>query len=262
MPGANREEMTGPGPAAVRAARGPLLLAWALAGGVLAGLASWLGGEQVHGRFQPEIVGSPEYEQMNVYEKENYRVTEFRRLRPAAEAKNAALAFGMLGAALGAALGLGGGLARGAARSGLVAGAVGAVVGLAAAAAASALAVPLFYRYLDPEFGGLLVPTLTHGLVLACLGAAGGLALGMGAGGRRQIVAAVVGGIVGGIVATVAYELILAVLFPLIRVEEPIPTERLARAVMHLTAAVGIAAGAAMALQGRRRGPGSPRRSR
>jgi hypothetical protein len=157
----------------------------------------------------------------------------------------------MLGAALGAILGLAGGLARGSVRAGLGAAAAGALAGLAVAGAVSAVAVLLFFRFHDPEFGGLVVPALVHGVLFASIGGACGLALGLGLGGRREIAPAVLGGMVGGLVGAVLFEVILAVLFPLLRMDMPIPMERLARLAMHLSGAVLIAAVAAWSVTSR-----------
>src|SRR4051812_43260417 len=73
----------------------------AILAGALAGVGSWAAGEQVHKRYK----ASPEAA------KQRYDFRQLNIEQAAADAKNAALAFGFLGAALGLGLGLAGGLA-------------------------------------------------------------------------------------------------------------------------------------------------------
>ncbi len=228
------------------APRGPIL-PWALAAGLIAFLASWLVGEAAHGYFRPTIVHPPGWEDMNPYAKSDYISRETRQKRLPAEMKNTALAFGFLGAALGGSLGLAGGLVRRSPKGGLLGGARGAVIGLAAGAGASALMTSVFFRLLDDQ-GNLMVPLLTHCVIAATVGAAGGLGFGAGLGDRRCIARAALGGLVGAALGGLVFEMINAVAFPLVRVSEPVPDGRTPRLLLHLCvsmiAAVGIALGA------------------
>lgn len=225
---------------------------WALVGGLLAGLASWLGGETVHGYFEVEFVKPANWTEINPYERSSVQNRQILMKRPAAEAKNAAMAYGMLGAALGAALGLAGGLARRDVRAALIAGGVGLLAGSAAGAGLSAaMVIGIFYPNLNPETG-LLMPLIVHGAVWASIGIAAGLAFGLGQGDRRLVGRAMVGGLVGAVAGTIAFELISATAFALERVEAPIPSDRLARLAAHLCVAVFTALGAAYGLRERR----------
>lgn len=244
-------------PVARRTSSHPYLWLWAMAGGLIAGLASWSGGEATYGHFRPAIVYPPNWRQMSPYERTDYLSSEVRAKTPPAETKNAATTFGLLGAALGVSLGLVGGLARRSPRSGLVALPIGVVAGVAAGGAMAALMVPIFYRLLDPESASLLVPILTLCAMLGALGAAGGLALGVGLGERGAIARASLGGLAGGVVGALVFEVVLAMQFPLMRILDPIAVERTPRLLMHLTGAVLIAVCAALGVQ--RRGKTLPK---
>src|SRR4051812_26820812 len=91
--------------------RGARVWAWLVAPGVVAALASWGLGEAAVDTFLPKThvvqgSGGP----MTIASPAE---------RMATQSKNAALAYGLLGAVLGAAFGLAGGLARGSARAGV-----------------------------------------------------------------------------------------------------------------------------------------------
>ena len=204
---------TTPEPADDRPKAGPLW-AWSLAAGLIAGLIAWVGGEATldNYRVSEEAAGRAfDFSQLNV---------EMR----AANARNAAIAFGLLGAALGLALGLAAGMARGRPRSGLVGGVIGLVLGGAAGGLVPFVAVPIYYDQVDPTAPTLLLPMMVNGAVWAPIGLAAGIAFGLGLGGRRRIGAAMVGGLVGGVLGTAVVETINAVAFPLARSEQFIPS--------------------------------------
>ena len=225
---------------------GRALVVAALAAGVVAGFVSWQVGERAYRAFLPQIVRPPNYDQMGTYEKRDFDAEAELDARPAAELKNAAVAFGALGAALGAALGLAAGLSRRAFPSALASGAAGLVVGGVAGVAGAAAFVPVFFRFYDPE-SGMMLSLGVHCGLWAITGAGAGLALGMGLAHRRLVPRAVIGGLFGGLAGAVMFELINAVAFPLVRVEETIPADRYARLAAHLCVAIGVAAFAAIA---------------
>ena len=128
------------------------------------------------------------------------------------EARNAALAFVILGSAAGACFGLAGGLVRRSVGRGLVAGVVGLVAGVAGSAAMAAAVLSPYnsYRYQHPDEASrdLLLPLLVHGSIWSVAGLAGGLAFALGAGGNRRLIAKVaVAGVVGVLVGTLIFEL-------------------------------------------------------
>ena len=113
----------------------------------------------------------------------------------ATQAKNATLAYGLMGGTLGLLLGLGGGLARSTVQSAAVASVVGLALGAAAGAGATLAMVPLYHRFQDArqEMASMdiTVPLLIHSAIWAAAGAAAGLAFGLGAReGRRRLLQA------------------------------------------------------------------------
>lgn len=213
---------------------------WALAAGIAAALVGWRAGEALYGRFVPVAIKPADWDSMNPYARSDVMNRQILATTPPAESKNAALAYGVLGAALGCALGVVGGLVRGARGAALLAGGVGLSAGLAAGAGASLLLGPVFYRYLEPTTG-LMLPLLIHSGIWA----AGGLALGLGLGDRRSVAGAALGGVVGAVVAAIFFELASATLFPTERLAAIVPGEPTSRLIAHGLVGILVALGAA-----------------
>lgn len=229
---------TDPGPRAAR------LGAFALGAGLLAALASWGIGESVVEHFRPKtrVVqgnGGP----MTISSPEEIMATQ---------SKNATLAYGLFGAVLGLALGAAGGLARSSLRSGVLAGAIGLVLGALAGAGATIGVVPLYHRFQEDQeekaSRNLTVPLLAHGAIWMSVGAAGGLAFGLGAGGDGRVVRALAGGVVGAAIGAAVYELAGALTFPLDKTVEPISLTWASRLLARASAALLTAAGIALAV--------------
>jgi hypothetical protein len=211
-----------------------------LGAGLGAGLISWAGGETSFDLFKvaDTIVYPPNFKEIRGYDRTALLSTLQGRAERIVERKRATLAFGWLGLVLGVSLGLTGGLAVGsghAARSGAV---FGGVAGAAVGGGLSYAIVPLFFRYLDPQ-QGLIVLFLTHVVIFAGVGAVAGAALGLGLSDRSALGRALFGGLLGALVGTFALEAINSLAFPLVRTFEPTPTERLMRLNVHLCVALG-----------------------
>ena len=147
------------------------------------------------------------------------------------------MAYGFLGSVLAAALGLAGGLAARSPRQGLMAAVIGGLVGAAVGAGAAFAMVPVYFQLWDPE-ANLMVPSLAANTVIfACIGAAGGFALALGIRRPRSVARAILGGVLGALAAAALVEVINAGFFPMLRVEEPIPAERVPRLICHLAVA-------------------------
>jgi hypothetical protein len=236
-----------------------LLWLWALLAGLGAGLVSWYGGERAFGAFEPVIVHPANWKQINIYERPAIDADLQRKARPVSEAKNAAVAFGLLGAMLGIGLGLAGGWARGSVWGGLAAALVGGGAGASAGAGLSMVLTAVFIGHLDPDpTASMLVPMVSRGAIWAAIGAAGGLAFGLGLGTRRAMVRALIGGLAGAVLGTLVFEAAGSAAFPLVRVESPIPGEKaqsMPRLLAHLCVAVFSALGAALGV-GERGRPG------
>jgi hypothetical protein len=210
--------------------------------GLVAGVVSWLGGEGC-----VELI-KPSRHAVNSHGM-TLRVTD-RRGEAAAVAKNAGLAFLLLGAALGGGLGAAGGLARGSRHAAVQATWAGLVLGIVAAGAMSLALLPAYNAYQrrhpDEVASNLLWPLLVHAGVWSAIGAAGGLALALGLGDRGPIPRAVLGGFLGAAVGTVAYE-VGGAFFPAAKTAQFVsatwPTRLMARLAVTLLASAGAAMG-------------------
>jgi hypothetical protein len=132
----------------------------------------------------------------------------------------------------------------------LVAASIGLIGGAVAGASVSAaLALGVFYPLWTPE-AGLLLPLTVHGGIWGAIGAVGGLALALGLNDRRLALHTLLGGLVGAVAGTLAFEIFNATVYPLIKVETLVPSERYARLAAHLCVAVAAATGAATGVMG------------
>jgi hypothetical protein len=175
--------------------------------------------------------------------------------------RNGMVSFGAQGAALGLGLGLAAGLARRSVRSGIVAGVIGLVLGGAAGAGAARLLMPFYYA--NVRANSPVYSLIVHGGIWAAVGAAAGLAFGMGLGGRDRTIRALLGGVGGALVATVVYELAGILLFPLAQTDRPISLTPATRLLARLIVAVFVAWAAVAAVRApanrRQRGAGRAR---
>ncbi len=230
-----------PGVARPRAAQ---VWAWALAGGGLAGLASWIAGEWMLNWFVADAPPPPAAGGGPTGLSEADFTAMIRAL-----VGNAAVAFGFLGGLLGLLLGIAGGMVRSAPRMGLTAGLLGAALGAAAGVGASMGVLPIYARAMTrPDMMDLDVAyaVLALGAVWGAVGATGGLAFGVAMGGGRRALLGMAGGLIGGILGAAAFELIAAAAFPLDGTTQPISNSResrlLARALVALFTSAGVAA--------------------
>jgi hypothetical protein len=222
-----------------------------MAGGLSAGVLSWRGGEATYGYFRPatviiQMMGRPE-------------PSSTPATRAAADAKNAAVAFGLLGAALGIALGVAGGLAQGSSRAAGAAAAVGGLLGAALGGGVAWALTILDYRIRDPSSHSLLLPLVLHGGIGAAVGAAGGLALALGHNSRAQAARAAAGGALGGALGAIVYEVVSALAFPLAETVQTIAVSWGPRLVDRLLIAIFASMAAGLAIGGSRAQPAPPR---
>jgi hypothetical protein len=225
---------------------GPLrLILLALGAGALSGLVAWLTWEAVSGYFAPrgEVVTFLGIQDTSITFKERVR----------AGIRGGAASAAILGLGLGLGLGLAGGWARRTPRAGLAAGLTGAVLGTLGGIGASWVLLPLFYRYEDPISGDLILPLLTQGGVWSVVGAAGGLSLGLGLGGRSLSLRAALGGLLGAALAASIFQVVGALAFPDDETDQPVSKTWATRLIVRLLVAVLAAAGAVLTVQARRR---------
>ena len=99
---------------------------------------------------------------------------------------------------------------------------VGLVLGAAVAAGAAYGILPIYYDKFDPQEDPLIYTLITHGTIWATVGTFAGLAFGLGLGGRGRWVRGALGGLLGGIAATMLYDMVGALAFPLDKTSDPI----------------------------------------
>lgn len=227
--------------------RVPLWVLSVLAG-ICAGLCSGLAGESIGKAIPLSVVYPPGFEKMGGYQQNAARAESESKAEQVRERKKASAVFGVLGLALGLALGLVGGLTAGAPAFGLARAAAGGLIGLVLAAGVSWIAIPIFFRFLDPESGGLLLVFMTHAEIFLTVGATAGLALGLGLGDKQAMVRALFGGLFGALIGTISLEIITALEFPMMRTFQPISSEPLPRLLAHVCVAVGASFVAALAV--------------
>jgi hypothetical protein len=215
----------------------------ALAGGVVAGLVSWLAGESAYGAFRPKL--------FKVVIMQSTHFTPTMQSMNDADLKNATVAFAILGGVTGLVMGFAGGLAGRSVSRGVIVGLGAQALGGLVGALASLALVPLFYRQLVPDTNDLLSPIMIHAGVWMAIGAVGGLAFGIGLRCGRNLLGAVGGACLGACLATVVYHLLSASLFLDSGSTEPVATSPLVRLLAMLLVPVFVATGAARGALGR-----------
>jgi len=213
----------------------------ALGAGIVAGLVAWKGGESFVDRFEPETHMVSAAGSM------------MRQPIPASviatDVKNSAIAFSIFGGVLGLCLGLAGGLSRAKVGAAIVAGIIGLALGACAGLGMSYAMVPIFHREIDLMMKSLTAPMLYHGAIWGTIGAACGLAFGIGAGGLGRALRCLVGGLLGGILGAVVFDMVGAVVFALDRTFQPISTSEYSRLLARVAVSLCIAVGAVLAAQ-------------
>ena len=203
----------------------------ALAAGLVATALTWVAGEVSVERFPQKKPADPLTQTADL--------AGFNRVL----VKNAALGAGLQGALLGLILGIAG-AASVAGRPGPAALAGFSLGGTLGAIGAHGL-FTAYFALVDANSQDLIPSLLAHGGVAALIGGSGGMAFGLGLGGRGQVVRAALGGLAGAVAGAVVYELAGAVLFPVDKTGEPVASTALARFLFHapvdLLAALGAA---------------------
>jgi hypothetical protein len=171
-----------------------------------------------------------------------------------AATRDASLTWAITGGLLGLALGLAGAAAA-APRRALPAALAGAIVGAVLGAGPILVVFPVYWNYksLHNIEDLLWLSLATHAVAWAPAGLAGGLALGLGLGGRGRAARAALGGLVGATLGVAAYDLIGGLVLPFDALaNEAVPGAAYARLIATLLVAVGAAAGATWEAVGRR----------
>jgi MFS family permease len=229
-PGLDRRPASALPGSALSRARG-----WLAVAGLLAGIAAFGAGEAVY-----ELIPAKKVQQKIMGQTV---VAPTPETSGVASTQNAALTFGLLGVCLGGLVGAAGGLARRSTIAMLGAGVFGSLIGSAMAALLSFAMLPVISHLqpYHPEYE-LAFSMLSHGLIWGLIGAAAGLAFGVGLGGWRLVLGGLVAGFAGALLGSIVFDLIGAALFPLANTGEPISTTWPSRLVARIAVTVGCAA--------------------
>jgi len=225
----------GPGKTAREAHRGPLM-GLALLAAALAATVSWGLGEADLFQFRPPI------ENMSMMGHPTRGVSP--RSREIAMLKRSSCLLGTLGALLGVGMGLVGGQSSRGPRQALIAAGVGLLAGGIAGAAPPWIVIPPYLRAEEYTSGELGRSLMMHWGLWTALGAAAGLALGIGK--RTRLLWAILGGILGAVGGTLAYEVLGGMVFPMAETGRPFPETWATRLMAMLFVAVPSALGAVL----------------
>jgi hypothetical protein len=210
----------------------------AVGAALVAAILAWGIGERTHNYYGP----SAKAQQLA-----NARdFTALNRETQIADQKNTAIAFGSFGAVLGTCLGAVGGALRRTIPGGAIAALAGLLLGGISGALVSYELTPVYARFYSDETPSLLLSLLVRGGIWAVIGMAAGLALGWGRRGIRGIPEIMIGGLIGSICATVAFEVVNAVLFAGDRNDAVIPSSMQSRLLAYLLVSAGAAIGAVL----------------
>ncbi len=213
---------------------------WALGAGVTATLLSWLLIEATLGSFKPKGTA-------NQFMGSTFLIPGAQE-RASSETRNAVLAFGLMGAAVGLVLGATGGLVRRSTRTASAA-VLGLVLGAAAGSGAALVAVPAASRVHERDPGNMALEMasslLARGGPWGAIGAVGGLAFGIGLGGRGRAVRGLLGGLAGAIAGAILFEVVGALALPGTKTMEPIAATWGIRLLAQFLAVISTAAGVA-----------------
>jgi hypothetical protein len=216
-------------------ARPKHVVTFALAAGMLATVLSGAVGEKTFGWFIPKRAANA----VNPMEVQ-FEPAELNRV----DVQNATLAYALQGAVLGLMLGVAGAAARRSGFAAAKAGLLGLVLGAGLGAAATYSAFTAYFRLSDMDRREMLPSLLAHAAAWGAIGAAAGLAFGVGLSGAR-IVRALQGGIAGAVLGALVYEVAGSIAFPLGQTAEPlaesVPARLFAHATINLLAALGAA---------------------
>ena len=231
------------GPATGRPLPPARVWALALTAGLIAGFASWLIGESVHGRFAPPDTRTGR----------RLSAADFKSrtmAKDAAQELEATLAYGSLGAVLGLALGLAGGCARGSARAALIAAIAGSILGGTAGAIMPRVLLPVYFRMHNPDRDDLMLAIMIHAGNWSVIGAAAGAAFGIGLGDRGRALRAVLGGLLGAGAGVLVYEIVGGIAFPLDGTADPLSATWGTRLFARLAVTILASAGAVLGVLG------------
>jgi hypothetical protein len=208
----------------------------ALLAGVVAALLGWGLSEPVVGWFHIVRGGDP---------RDAVAMQAETRALDRATTLNATLVCSIQGAVLGLMLGAAGAAARRSVHAGVPAAGAGLVCGAGLGALAAFGAFTAYMRLVGSNRDEILSSLLAHEVAWAPMGAAAGLAFGLGLGGRGRAMRALAGGFLGAATGAALYEIVGSIAFPLDRTGYPVASTMPARLLASVAIALGTALGAA-----------------
>jgi hypothetical protein len=206
----------------------------------VAAVFSWGVGESGISQFRPAI--SDLNMMGHAYRGESPQSRELAML------KEASCLLGSFGALLGLGVGLVAGWLEAGHQRAIFAGAVGFLAGAIAGAVPVWLVIPAYNRAEELTSGDLERSLVMHYALWTALGAASGLALGVGLGDWKKLGAAILGGAVGVVIGASAYDLLGSWAFPLSETGKPFAATPAPRLMAMLFLAVSAASGACLAV--------------
>jgi hypothetical protein len=217
------------------------LWAPALVAGFIAGVFSFLSAEVSKTAFKPRRITA-------ISKGRSIQVAT-RREQAISDAKNAGLAFTIVGGLLSAGLGAAGGLARGSFRAAATTGFLGLALGIAAGLGASAAVLTSYNAYIGrhPEEASqsIILPVLVHVGIYTAIGAAGGFAFAIGLAAGDRVLPCILGAMAGAGLAAIVFDVTYPAIFPLAQatqiVSETWRSRLISRLAVTMLAAIGVA---------------------
>jgi hypothetical protein len=208
---------------------------WALViiAGIVAGVGSWLATEAILKGYEATFVKGPNAFPTPEEDAQHRKISIV----------GGTVALGATGGLLGLVLGLAGGVSRPSIRAALSAGLLGLLVGAVGEGGVARMVLWFSYTKMDLASDDLLPPMLCHLVTWSFAGALGGLAFGIGIGGRLRWLRTMLGGAFAAAIAIIAYDIIGAVLFSTHGTHQPHAnypeTRALAQGLVSIATAIG-----------------------
>jgi len=205
----------------------------ALAASIVAGLGAFGLGEVFHDWIAPRAVKQT-MRSLDV-------VLPTEETEKAAAVQNGGLTFGLMGGSLGLIFGLAGGIAgRRTKNQTVVAGVAGLVLGAVVGAAIPLALLAPYARFMHGhDYDDLLAPMGMHAAIWGPIGAAAGLAFGIGLGKGHRL-RSLLYGLIGAVTGTAVYEVLGAAIDPMALTSAPISKTWTTRLLARLLVALGV----------------------
>jgi len=168
------------------------------------------------------------------------------------------LSYAATGTLVGLMLGLAGGIARRSVKAAALAGLVGLLVGGIVEGGVARLSLWLIYMKFEPGPEEMLHSLLSHEALWDAVGLTGGLAFGLGLGGKHRWWKTAFGGLIGAAMATVVFEFLGALVFSTHGTHQPLADSLETRALAQIMIPLGTAIGAVLAARPPRSRPNPP----